>query len=169
MDWNMVAALAGAASAVATATGLFFVTKQIRVASKIAAANFVLQLESEFTDHLGNTYQKFLSGSVWAPDQAGPAASDQVVELERYVDFFATLQILREKGLVSLDTIDKLFAYRFFIAVNNPHTVKVVKPNEQYWENLYSLYRDWAMLRQATKRPMPNEQYALVPVVAACP
>ena len=161
IDWTMVGAIGQLLSAFVTAVGLFFIARQIRATSRIASADFVLRLENQFTEHLGATCQKLLPKGHWAPDQLGPSNPADVSELENYLDFFATLQVLRTQGLITLDTIDRMFAFRFFVAVNNPHTHQVIEPNKLYWEFLYNLYTDWVTFRRSQNKVMPQEQFRL--------
>lgn len=160
--WTILTAIASISSAVITGAGLLFVARQIRESGKTATADFVLRLESEFSDHYSTAYEKFLPGASWAHDGPGPTSASESADLERYLDFFANLQILRQQNLLDLDTIDKMFAYRFFIAANNVHTKKLVEPNAKYWEHLVVLYRDWHSLRKLKKQPIPNEAFPLV-------
>lgn len=165
-NWTgVVTAVAAVVGVLVTAFGLLFVARQITVASQTASANFVLQLESEFADHLTDTYSKFLPESVWAPDQPGPASPKDVAELERYLDFFGMLQILREKRFLDLDLIDQMFSYRLFIAVNNPHAIKLVNVKKEFWGNLFNLCRDLTEFRG--KKPMPNPQHSFLAVAPA--
>jgi hypothetical protein len=161
VDWTMVGAIGQLLAAAVTALGLLFVARQIREAGKVANADFVLRVEEGFNGPLTATYQKLIPGAPWAPDQPGPSTHAEVSELEKYVDYFTTLQVLRTQGLIDLDTIDSMFAFRFFIAVNNPHTRRVLEPNKGYWEFLYKLYDDWVAFRKSKNKPVPQEQHRL--------
>lgn len=161
VDWAMVGAIGQLLAAAVTAVGLLFVTRQIREAGKVANADFVLRVEEAFTGPLTVTYQKLLPGAPWAPEEKGPTTPAEVSELEKYVDYFATLNVLRTQGLITLETIDSMFAFRFFIAVNNPHTRRLLEPNKGYWEYLYRLYHDWVAFRKSQNRPIPQEEHRL--------
>jgi hypothetical protein len=161
IDWTMLGAIGQLLAAAVTALGLLFVVLQIRAAGRVARADFVLRLEEGFTEPLLATYHKLLPGGPWSPDRAGPSSPAEISELENYLAYFATLQVLRTQGLLTLETIDRIFAYRFFIAVNNPHTSQMLKKNRDYWQLLYTLYRDWVKLRNNQNALVPQEQYPL--------
>lgn len=160
-NWAILGAIGGLLSAAVTAVGLFLVVLQIRGARRIAAADFLFRLQNEFSDHLEATYQKVLSGGPWAIDKTGPSNPAEVAEMENYLDFFETLQVLRVQGQLPLETIDRMFAFRFFVMVNNPHAHRVIELNKPYWDLLYRLYTDWVEFRKKRKKVIPQEEYYL--------
>jgi hypothetical protein len=158
----MLGAIGQLLAAAVTAIGLLFVVRQIREAGRVARADFVLRLGERFGEHHLATYRKFIRGGSWSPDQEeGPSSPAEIAELENYLAYFATLQVLRTRGLLTLKTIDQIFAYRFFIVVNNPHTSEILKEKKDHWQLLYILYRDWIKLRNNQNSPVPQGQYPL--------
>jgi hypothetical protein len=157
----MVGAIGQLLAVVITIVGFVFVTWQIRAARKVASADFMLRLESEFLDHHLGAYNKLAFGGPWSVDQAGPSTASKVSELELYMNFFANLQVLRAEKLLALETIDRMFAFRFFVAAHNPHTHRVLASKREFWTYLYALYSDWIQLRAAQGKPIPNEQHKL--------
>ncbi len=153
---TLISTIAAVASVLVTAVGLYFVSRQIHEASKIANADFVFRLENEFIDHFSETYQKFLADEDFAVNGNG-----QIVAIEHYLDFFATLQILRSQNLISLDVIDRMFAFRFFIVANQQFVRDCVKGKEEYWTNLRQLYGDWVQHRIANGQAIPNNSVRL--------
>lgn len=159
MDWTAIGTML-------STVGLMLVAAQIRAANKIARADFMLRLESEFVTHHIETYQKLIPGGGWAADRCGPADgpanAEQVAKLEHFLDFFATLQVLRNAKLVEFREIDEMFGYRFFIAVNNPHTHKVIDKKRSYFQGVRSLHGDWIALRRHNKDEVPQPEYPFI-------
>jgi hypothetical protein len=144
---------------IATAISVTLIVWQVRLGRKTATADFILRLEKEFADHFGRTWEKFGPGAQWEPNGKGPSESE-VVELETLLDFFATLQVLRGQRLLSLNTIDGMFAFRFFSTANNPHTRKVVESRREYWNDLIKLYGDWITFRRKKGKKIPHAEFA---------
>lgn len=148
---ELISTFASVVSTLVTAGGLYFVSRQIHEAGKIANADFVFRLENEFIDHFSATYQKFISGNDYVLNE-----TDEVVAIEHYLDFFATLQILCSQKLITLDVIDNMFAYRFFVVAHQPSVKDCVRAKENYWANLRELYFDWINHRNAKELTIPN-------------
>jgi len=160
--WNILNAIGAVASATVAAIGISLVVIQLRATRKIAEADLILRLEAEWVDHFSATYQEFLPGAKWAPDGPGPTGKDERVAIEEYLEFFATLSALIDKGLLPLALVDEMFAYRFFIAVNNPHTKDIVNANKDFWPSLLRLYSDWSSYRRKRDAVVVNHHDGLL-------
>jgi hypothetical protein len=158
VDWSMLAAIGQLAAAVFAGVGFWLVWLQLRAASRLATADFVIRLESEFIDHHVETYQKFLSGGSLADEGPGPANDADISDIEHYLDFFGTLQLLRTQRLIDLSTIDGMFAYRFFSIANNKHTLQIVRGKIEYWGLVQRLYIDWTDLRRKRGDAIPKPE-----------
>src|SRR6266516_5447100 len=97
IDWTCVAAIGQVMAATFTAFGFIFIWLQIRKAGQIASADFILRLESEFKEYHMETFTKLVPGGIWSIDAAGPTNTTEIMELLHYLDFFATLQLLRSE------------------------------------------------------------------------
>lgn len=160
INWDMVSAIGQASAAILTILGLYFLVLQIRAGTNVARADFILRLESEFQEHYSEVFQNFLLEGKWTPEQSGPINISEKIQLEHYIGFFANIQIIREDNLINLDTIDKMFAYRFFIVSNSPHTRRIIEPNKMYWELFYQLYNDWLAFRVKKRKSTPNQEFS---------
>ncbi|MCI5157045.1 MAG: hypothetical protein D3906_01150 [Candidatus Electrothrix sp. AUS1_2] len=146
----------------AAAIGLSFVYFQLNASRKIAEADLVLRLEGEWIDHYMEYYKKFLAGGKWSIDGLGPIDSDEKVLIEEYLDFFVTLSVLVENKLLSLVIIDEMFAYRFFVAANNPHAKNVIESKKEYWPSLYRLHKSWTKYRQQRNFIIANKDHDFI-------
>ena len=160
-DWTALGAIGQMLAAGVTAVMLFLVRGQIRGAGKVAHADFVLRMYEGFTSYHSKTFQKFASKGAWAPDTTVDLTPEEVTELEHYFAYFETLQLLRTQHLLTLDVFDKMFAYRFFIAANNPHSKKVLDSKAAYWKLLYTLFDEWRAYRNDLKQEIPQQEYSL--------
>lgn len=67
-----------------------------------------------------------------------------------YLTFFESMYIMLEKGCLTIQLIDELFARRFFIVVNNVKVqeCELTKDNNyKYYLNIYRLYVEWKKYR----------------------
>ena len=126
--WTMISALVLVASAVIAGAAFIVIIFQLRASRQIAAADLILRIEESFVDRHEPIYKKFQNGGPWTTGQAGPKESERS-DVEHYLDFFGSLQLLREKHLLDLETIDKMFAFCFFSVAHNIHTIDIMETN----------------------------------------
>lgn len=155
MCWNMIGAICGISTVVITAIGLLFVYCQIRAARLVAATDFLFRMENEYGDHFVDVYEKLTPNGDWEDKKSGPKNKKDIAKLEHYLAFLETLQLLRKQGHIGLEMIDRMFAYRFFIAVNNKHVNRLIKDKEAYWDLLTKLKEDWLKFRKKRNRQIP--------------
>jgi hypothetical protein len=164
--WTMIGAIAQLSAVIVGIIGFFFLTWQVHVASKIARADFIIRLESEYMNHHLVTYQKII---VKRQQSLNPQCIEintgdktEISEIEHYLSFFANIQILLSEKLIDMKTVDKMFAYRFFTIANDPSVRQIVEPDKEYWELLYELYDEWAKWRNDQGKAIPNSQFPLI-------
>lgn len=88
------------------------------------------------------------------------------VYISNYLTFFEVFQLLIDRGTLSIDMFDDLFAYRFFIAMHNPYVQKkklVASPNN--FRNLYVLEKNWRKYHLKSGRAVFHDEYALEKMV----
>jgi hypothetical protein len=65
---------------------------------------------------------------------------------------------LINRDILTLDIIDNLFSYRFFLAVNNPYVQeKELVLEKDYYVGIFSIYQKWVDYK--TKRNLPIVQF----------
>lgn len=80
--------------------------------------------------------------------------------LVNYLVHLEGIAALVSEGVLHLDTITDLMAYRYFIAVNNPIVQKKeLLPYEDYYRGCFRIYDEWSKKIGADKVPMA--EYAL--------
>jgi hypothetical protein len=157
--WTMISAYGQWAGVIFSFAGYVLIWLQLRATRKAVAADLILRIEGDFMDRHTATYERFQRGGQFTNESAGPKNVVEISDIEHYLDFFSTLQLLRHKNLITLKEIDKMFAFRFFFVLNNKHTLQVVKNKSPYWDLLYKLYADWVRLRKATGDEIPLPEY----------
>ena len=88
--------------------------------------------------------------------------SQDCQKLINYLVHMEGLAAIVQTGVLHLDVIDDLFAYRFFIAVNNP----VIQRNEllpyaNFYQGCFRLSKLWTEKWREEKREIPLDEYAL--------
>ena len=69
---------------------------------------------------------------------------------------------LIKRNVMHLGVIDDLFAYRFFIAVNNPVVQKFeLLPYANYYQGCFELSEMWTKEWRKAGRAIPLDRYAL--------
>ena len=66
-----------------------------------------------------------------------------------YLVYHEALAVFVKKRVLSLDSIDDLFAYRFFLIMNNPEVQrKELCPEAQYYHGCFWLHKKWTEYRK---------------------
>lgn len=131
---------------------------------KISEANFLAELNTSFVTN--NDYKKAYT----LLDEYDFAKQDEIdlkrIEISNYLTFFEVFQLLLNKNTVTIDMLDDLFGYRFFIAVHNPYIQKekLIKSPDNF-RNLYLLEKKWMEYRKKRNIPIFHEEYSLSNVV----
>lgn len=87
---------------------------------------------------------------------------DDCQRLINYLVYMEGLAALIRQDVMHLGVIDDLFAYRFFIAVNNPEVQKFeLLPYANYYRGCFELSEMWTKQWREKGRPIPLDQYAL--------
>ncbi len=131
---------------------------------KISEAQFLADLNQNFVtnDDYKKAYQLFENYDF----ETCPDLDLDNIHISNYLTFFEVFEMLIDRGTLSLELVNDLFGYRFFIAVHNPYVQKkkLVKSPENF-RNLYVLEHDWMEYRRKNGLPIFHEEYALENVV----
>ena len=74
---------------------------------------------------------------------------DNIQIVINYLVYHEALAALVKKGVLSIKNIDDLFAYRFFLVMNNPEIQeKELRPEAQYYHGCFWLYKKWKNYRE---------------------
>jgi hypothetical protein len=147
--WEGIAAISTTLGVVVTAGGLIFVAFQIRDARKAVQSQFINELSVEAAS-MYDTYTKLLPGESWSSSGSGPQTRDDLAKIIAYLGFFAKIKFLIEKKAIDIKTVDRMFAFRFFLVVHNRHVQeKILYADlyEDYWAGIFALHYIWVNFR----------------------
>lgn len=83
-------------------------------------------------------------------------------KLINYLVYMESLAAIVQRGVMHLGVIDDLFAYRFFIAVNNPVVQKnELLPYANYYQGCFRLAEMWTKEWKNAGRAIPLSQFSL--------
>ncbi len=144
--WTVVGAIASTISALSSLVAISFVAVQLRANNRIAQAQLLNELERDIARDT-DTY--------WAISSRGKESQEALTETEtaallRCLSFFERVNVILETGVLKIDIIDRIFAGRFFVLLNNLHVQKIMgQPEMQpYMRSLQDLHHKWSNYRQ---------------------
>ena len=83
-------------------------------------------------------------------------------KLINYLVYLEGLAALVERNVIHIDVIDNLFAYRFFLAVNNPVVQETeLIPYADYYQGIFWLSNEWTKIKRKTNAPIPMDEFNL--------
>lgn len=162
--WEAIAAISTGLGVVVTAGGLIFVAFQIRDARKAVQSQFINELSVEAAS-MYDTYTKLLPGESWSSSGSGPQTRDELAKIIAYLGFFAKIKILLEKRAIDIKTVDRMFAFRFFLVVHNRHAQEKILYadlyREEYWAGIFALHYIWVDFKKSQNSKIPWSENSL--------
>jgi RimJ/RimL family protein N-acetyltransferase len=161
---------------VSTIIGLFFIYLEFRRSRDIEEADFIFRMNTDFNND-ANIQEVFTGFNRLTKPQIYEYASIQDKEArfkKLYVDeeliqksvvfftFFETILILIDKGVITINMIDDLFAGRFFQLVHDPvlQEYKLVS-RKKYYTAIYRLHKMWVDYRRDKHKNIIDAKFAL--------
>lgn len=147
-----------------TIIGIFSVFYEMKRSADIEECDFILELFKHFTSNttpgIAIIYEKL--------DMLFSENKNMIIEEDRknmveYLQFFEMLAVLVNKDAISLEDVNELFGYWFFIAVNckTVQDMEII-PNKDYYKGIYELYPKWYNLAKKKKDKIPFEETLLI-------
>ncbi len=161
-SWEAVNAIAAVISGLAASLGLLFVGLQLRSTDRLSKAQFINDLARDIDLHI-RAESNLDRGGKWYEDTSILEQED-VEAIEKYLNFFERIKLIFDTKVLDLETIDKLFAYRFFYLVNNPNVQSKVLFNsdmQPYFRSIFQLYSIWLKYRQGKGLPIPRDKFII--------
>jgi len=159
-SWGEAANIATAIGLAVAAIGLLIASMQMRVAQKVARAQFLHELEKD-AQRFQSVYGHLLPIGNSPPEKD---VKDGTAGLERdmlvlfsALAFFEKVHLLIQNESVDLPAIDSLFGGRFFMLVHSPLTQALILRRPEYtpyFEALRDLYSQWYHYRREHALPM---------------
>ena len=148
---------------------------QLKRTENLNEANFIMNLNNQFisnkelsaVEHELEVYYNNTKGKSAAEIDSVPLGlnldptSADYQHLVNYLVYLESLSAIVQRGVLHLGVIDDLFAYRFFIAVNNPIIQKrELLPNATFYQGCFKLSALWTKKWERT-RTIPFGDYPL--------
>lgn len=141
------------------------IEKNIRINDKnITKAQFILEYNKSFLENekmvmVEHYLETFITGD----------SKNEIKNIKQnrqlFVDYLVYLEGLAScvlNGILEIRDIDDLFAYRFFLALNNEELQRLeLEPFEPYYRGCYQLYEVWFNYRVNCGKYLENENYAI--------
>lgn len=162
---NTIAIIISTLEAMGLIISLFIAIKQLNDSKEIARADFLVELNSAFINNPGNlelytALQNCLDGKCKFKEESCEQCNIDLskVVISNYLTFFETIYLLLHNGVITLEMIDDLFAYRFFLAIHSEFVQqqKLASQPENF-KNIFCLEHKWLLYRKNTAHKIDNE------------
>ncbi|WP_042705796.1 hypothetical protein [Methanomicrobium mobile] len=162
-ETSLIIAICTILTAVGGLSSIYFIYKELKVSADIANADFLFKLNTEFfkNDDIVLIYKK-LEDSLSNLNANGSEfhnnffdESDKIA-IAHYLAYFKLIYNLieRDVNIINMSEINDLYAYRFFLAVNDPEIQDIeLMPNQLYYNDIFKLYDQWMKYREAHNQP----------------
>lgn len=144
---------------------------QLKRTENLDEANFIMSLNDQFISNDEMTriehalelyYNQDFEGHEGALELVMEREHSDCQRLINYLVYMEGLAALIKRNVMHLGVIDDLFAYRFFIAVNNPIVQKFeLLPYANHYRGCFELSEMWTKEWRKEGRPIPLDQHAL--------
>ena len=144
---------------------------QLKRSENLDEANFIMDLNDQFISNDEMTrvehalelyYNRVFEGEEATLDLVLEREHEDCQRLINYLVYMEGLAALIKRNVLHLGVIDDLFAYRFFIAVNNPIVQQFeLLPYANYYHGCMELSEMWTKQWRKEGRTVPLDQYAL--------
>jgi hypothetical protein len=160
--WEAVNAIAALISGLAASLGLLFVGLQLRSTDRLTKAQFINELAKDIDSH-SEAESSLDPGGKWYEIDTPLDQKDMEI-LEKYLNFFERVKFIFETKVINIETVDELFAYRFFHLVHNPNVQSkiIFDPSMQpYFNSMLKLYHIWLKYRNDKSLPIPRSEFII--------
>lgn len=136
--------------------------------NRIHEANFILQYNQIFleNENMQKAQSMLTNHYIGIETLTDEKVYDNLQKFVNYLVYLEGLAPLILNGVLNFENIDDLFAYRYFIAMNNPILQKIsLREYPQHYRGCYKLYRIWRDYRIHKYCDVRNERYTeLIPL-----
>ena len=162
-------ATVGIFSLAATLIGTIFIAIELKNGSEVTCSEMLINLNNYFhdSDRLMKVYEVLENSEIdgdYSYDRWKDVSS---VEVAQYCTFFENLYLLYRHHIASIDDLDDLFGYRFFLFMNNPYIQEnYILPTSSSYVQVFELYKIWIRHREKEnsgakgwQRHIPSHQF----------
>lgn len=164
-------ATVGIFSLAATLVGTVFIAMELKNSQDVTCSDMLIDLNNYFheSDRLMKVYQVLEDCQINNITGIEPWKDVRSVEIAQYSTFFENLYLLYRHHIASIEDLNDLFGYRFFLFMNNPFIQEQwILPTSSSYVQIFRLYEAWLNYRigqnenpQGWKRTIPGGEYVL--------
>lgn len=142
-------------STISTLIGIAGLLISFKLERNISEASFIFELYKTFRENgniknISDKLDAYYIGKEVTIDENDRSG---IVD---YLTFFEMLGSMEQRGAVSVASIDPLFGYDFFVAVNNPLIKEIeFEKYKEYYVQTYALLKKWEKYRKKHGLPIP--------------
>ena len=116
-------ATVGIFSLAATLVGTVFIAMELKNSQDVTCSDMLIDLNNYFheSDRLMKVYEVLEDCQARNLTGAEPWKDVRSVEIAQYSTFFVNLYLLYRHHIASIEDLNDLFGYRFFLFMNNPY------------------------------------------------
>jgi hypothetical protein len=147
-----------------TVVGVFAVWLQMQKGKKLNEGEFILNLRKQFVDNQ-HIFQMTIKLEKYerSDKQNNPFTEDDISDIAAYMTFFEVMYLLMKRNIIKLFMVDLLFAFHFFILINNERIQELeLIPCQDYYIDVYKLYYEWITFRKNKKLPIFLEENSIL-------
>lgn len=134
--------------------GAIAIWYQLRKDQQIATAEFIVTLNNTFNDNDKIIYIYDRLKALRDNSVVDGFTSEDGRKMGDYIMFFQIIDYLLDERIIKIDMIDKLFANKFFIFVNNLDVQKYQLKYNAINSHVFELYVRWFNYRRDNKLPL---------------
>ena len=143
--------------------GAFAVYIQIRKSKLIGQSSFTVEISKYFYDVPGmNSFVHKLGRAADVDNTEYEVKKEERPILIKYLNYLKTMATLVNEHVLSIETLNNVFAYEFFIVVNNKSVQELeLQPYSEFYSEIYDLYEDWTKYRKKHNLPELSDEHPL--------
>ncbi len=144
-------ATVGIFSLAATLVGTIFIAVELKNGSEVTCSEMLINLNNNFheSDRLMMVYEILEQCDADQDFGEDRWANVPSVAVAQYCTFFENLYLLYRHHIASIDDLDDLFGYRFFIFMNNQYIQEhYILPTSSSYVQIFELYNIWIKHRK---------------------
>ena len=127
--------------------GGFAILYQLRKDYQISKAEFIYSLNDTFSNNTEIAYI-YSRLKLFRDREISELTKDEGRRMGDYVMFFEIMGYLLDEGMITLDMMDRIFANKFYIFMNNPYTQMYQLKYSRINRPILELYCKWFNYRK---------------------
>lgn len=147
-----------------TIIGFVSVFFEMKRSADIDECSFILETFKHFTsDSNSGLFKIYEKLDLLFSEGVNTISIDDRKNMTQYLQFFEMIANLINKDTLSIEDIDSLYGYPFFIATNCKSIQEIeLLPCKEYYEGIFKIYPIWYNFRVLHKKPIPFSDTLLV-------